>query len=255
MNHHSVDEGDAERIDRRRFVRSLALLPPGIVGGLTLAAAGASCAAPPRENRSAANQRTVKAAERRDIIVHRDRFAYCSHACIVRLSNGEWIVVFNECQRRERYTHPPSDPHFHNLLTRSTDEGRNWSTPQAVPGWEWYGVECPGVAELRDGTVVLNQWQFLWYPLAVGRRLAAEGKEIWLDTGNGFRVADPDADWSRSRFPWARANGGCYVHLSSDGARTWDRTVKIDTAPAATFSLSVRYHADAAHQRIAGSGR
>lgn len=175
--------------------------------------------------------RMTPPAERRDIIVYRDRFAYCSHASMACLSSGDWIVAFNECQMREPYAHPPRDPHFHNLLTRSTDEGRNWSMPQAIPGWNWYGVECPGVAELGDGTVVLNQWQFLWYPLDIGRRIAAEGKEILVDTGKGFRVASPGTDWSRSRFPWTRANGGCYVHLSTDGGRTWHRTVKIDTEP------------------------
>ena len=102
-----------------------------------------------------------------------------------------------------------------------------------VPGWDWYGVECPGLAQLTDGTVVLNQWQFLWYPLDVGRKLYSQGKEIWVETGQrrGFHIADKETDWSRARLPWCRANGGCYVHLSSDGGRTWDRTVKIDTSP------------------------
>jgi hypothetical protein len=217
-------------IDRRTFVTNMALVAPSIAGGLTMAA-GESAVAQQHEQETAANPRTVQASESRVVVVHRDRFAYCSHASMARLSNGDWIVAFNECQMRKPYTHPPQDPHFHNLLTRSTDNGQTWSTPQAIPGWEWYGVECPGVAELGDGTVVLNQWKFLWYPLDVGRRMAAEGKEIMVNTGDGFRVAGPDTNWSESRYPWTRANGGCYVHLSSDGGHTWDRTVKINTAP------------------------
>jgi len=219
-----------ELFERRRFVKHVALVAPSIAAGLGMASR-VNGGVPLSEDGSASNRQVVQAAERRNIVVYRDRFAYCSHATIARLCDGDWIVAFNECQRREPHTHPPRDPHFHNLLTRTSDQGRTWSTPQVIPGWDWYGVECPGLAELRDGTVVLNQWQFRWYPLDVGRGMAAEGQEIWIDNGNGFRLATPDSDWSRSRFPWARAKGGCYVHFSSDGARTWDRTVKIDTSP------------------------
>ena len=217
-------------VNRRTFVANMALVAPSVAGSLTLASQKHGVAQP-LEQESAANRKTVQAAESRNIMVYRDPFAYCSHASMARLSNGDWIVAFNECQRRNPYTHPPQDPHFHNLLIRSTDNGKTWSPPQAIPGWEWYGVECPGLAELRDGTGVLNQWQFLWYPIDVGRKLAAEGKEIMVNTRNGFRVAGPDTNWSESRYPWARANGGCYIHTSTNRGHTWDRTVKIDTAP------------------------
>ena len=210
-------------INRRRFLHA--------ASGAVLGAAGPASAA--QGISSEANRQTQQVAERRDISVYKDRFAYCSHASITQLANGEWVVAFNECQLRQPITHPPSDPHFHNLLTRSDDQGKTWSVPQVVPGWDWYGVECPGIAQLTDGTVVLNQWQFRWYPLDVGRQLSAQGQEVWVNTASRrhWHIADENIDWTRSRYPWCRANGGCYVHLSSDGARTWDRTVRIDTTP------------------------
>jgi hypothetical protein len=220
-------------INRRDFMSTLASSGTAGVPLLSFAgrsangATGTHSIATPDE----ANRNTIPARERRDIIVYKDRFAYCSHACIARLANGEWIAAFNECQLRKPHTHPPSDPHFHNLLTRSDDQGKTWSTPQVVPGWEWYGVECPGLAQLKDGTVILNQWQFLWHPLDIGRKLTAQGKQIWLNTGKGWRIADKNADWSSSRYPWVRSNGGCYVHRSSDGGRTWDQSVRIETRP------------------------
>ena len=80
---------------------------------------------------------------------------------------------------------------------------------------------------------MLNQWQFLWYSLNQGRKLASQGREIWLRTSTeqGWVPTLSDTDWSRNLYPWCRANGGCYVQLSSDGGRTWDRSVKIPTEP------------------------
>ena len=210
-------------VNRRRFLASSAA---GLLtGGSVLSATTGG------QQTNRANRNAKPVGGRRDIIVYKDRFAYCSHACGAGLANGEWIVAFNECQLQQPYTHPPSDPHFHNLLTRSSDLGETWSTPQVAPGWDWYGVECPGLAQLTDGTVVLNQWQFLWYPLDTARQMATEGKEIWVNTGKRWHVADGSTDWSRSRYPWGRVNGGCYVHLSTDGGRRWAHTAKIDTSP------------------------
>ena len=220
-----------EHADRRSFLRrmSLAAALPSALSGAALRKPRAALFS--EQGAEEANQNTIPAADRRDIVVYRDRFAYCSHACMVRLANGEWVAAFTESQLRDPYLHPPSDPHFRNLLSRSSDQGRTWSVPQVVPNWDWYGVEVPGIAQLGDGTVVLNQWRFLWYPLNLGKKLAAEGQKIWLNTGRGWKLAGPEAEWSESAYPWVRANGGCFVHLSSDGGRTWKKTVKIDTSP------------------------
>ncbi len=211
--------------DRRDFLARGAAFAAALSAAPALAQKGG--------DRGVPNPHTQPAPNRRHIVIYRDPFAYCSHASIVRLANGEWVTAFNECQRRTPYTHPPGDPHFHNLISRSDDEGRTWSPPQVTPNWDWYGVECPGLAQFKDGTVVLNQWQFLWYPLDEGRKLVSQGQEIWLrtSTGQGWAPAQTDTDWSRSLYPWCRANGGCYVQLSSDGGRTWDRSAKIPTDP------------------------
>ena len=212
--------------DRRDFLTGGAVLAAALSSASTLAQKNDGDPGEPNRN-------TQLAPNRRQIIIYRDPFAYCSHSSIVCLANGEWVIAFNECQRRTPYTHPPGDPHFHNLTSRTDDEGKTWSPPQVAPNWDWYGVECPGLAQLKDGTVVLNQWQFLWYPLDYGRKLASQGREIWLRTTRerGWEIATSDTDWSRSLYAWCRANGGCYVQLSSDGGRTWDRSVKIPTGP------------------------
>ena len=196
-----------------------------------------------------ANTNTQPVRNRRDIIIYRDPFAYCSHASIVRLANGAWVVAFNEAQRvepfktiRTDYNHPPDDPHFHNLVTRSEDQGRTWTDP-------YMGGYTPrGVVQLEDGTVLmvtadhtLNQTAYAvrsqdgarsWSrPLAVGK--AQEGGKLSEPTAvvlPGNRV-----------FAMMRSNTG-YLHQSEspDGGLTWTpvRRTPIQGSPGHLLLLS-----------------
>ncbi len=171
-------------------------------------------------------------------IVYKNPFAYCAHPHIARLKNGEWVVVFNQSMRRPFLLHPPNDPHYYNIITRSSDEGRTWSTPRVAPGYEWHGVECAGLTVLADGTLLLNQWRFKWYPLETARKLAqTEALSFPADWVRELRAsgelpsnhlipADP-----AEAVPWARGNDGTYVHRSIDGGRTWEETVRVSTEP------------------------
>ena len=128
--------------------------------------------------------------------------------------------------------HPPSDPLFRTLLARSSDEGRTWSDPSFVPDFDWSGVEVPGIATLSDGTVVLTQFRFGWYPLGLARQRHAAGEPISLCLPDvGFTEHFTDADWKRSRHTWARGYHGLYAHLSTDRGHTFEHTSRIDTAP------------------------
>jgi len=90
-------------------------------------------------------------------ILFKDPYSYCAHPFISKLPGGEWVIVFNRSVRRPFLLHPPNDPHFYNVLIRSTDEGVSWSTPRVVPGYDWHGVECAGLTPLADGRLMLNQ--------------------------------------------------------------------------------------------------
>ena len=59
------------------------------------------------------------------IVLHKDNFAYISHASIARLADGGWISAFTHTRRREPRMHPPSDPLFRNLISRSWDDGED----------------------------------------------------------------------------------------------------------------------------------
>jgi hypothetical protein len=157
---------------------------------------------------------TLRVSTATQVVVYRDRFAYCSHPSIVRLRTGEWLIAFMETMRREEVLHSPSDPRFYTVLTRSADNGRTWSVPAVIPGYDWYGVECPSLTPLTDGSILHFQWRWRWTPLAAGEPL--------------HRAR---ALYERDGYPWARGNDGAYAHKSSDGGRTWNVGQRIATAP------------------------
>lgn len=148
------------------------------------------------------------------VIVYRDPFAYCSHPSILRLATGDWLIAFMESLRRAEVLHSPADPRFYNVLTRSSDQGRTWSVPVVVPGYEWFGVECPSLTRLSNDDLVLLQWRWRWRP--------------W--TGDRGAPRTPGL-YEHEGYPWARGNDGTYLHRSRDGGLTWETGQRIETAP------------------------
>ena len=166
------------------------------------------------------------------VIVYKDEFAYISHPSIAVLSEGQLIAVFNHSIRRSKWLHPPSDPLFRNMLSHSIDGGASWQPPYCVPDFNWSGVECPGVTVLQDDSVMLSQYRISWYPLVLARKRRAQGELISICLPQqGWTEDFDDQDWGRSQYPWAKGCSGLYVHISCDGGRSFDHTVKIDTAP------------------------
>ena len=114
----------------------------------------------------------IDARDSAHTILHKDAFAYSAHPQVAVAANGDWLVVFNKAPRRPCILHPPQDPLFRNVITRSATAG--------------YLERARGGAELRlarhrmrephdtaaDGRMMLNQWRFRWYPLGSGRPLA-----------------------------------------------------------------------------------
>ena len=167
-------------------------------------------------------------------IVYREPGRYSSHPCITRSSNGDWLVAFSSGPARTPVRHPPDEPEFVNLLVRSVDQGRSWSTPVQVPGEEWHGVETPGLAEISGGDLLLNQWRFRWFPTEEGKVLNNGGfeqcywfdpsRKRWLPMRNGQKI-------DRHPLPYLRADDGAFVHVSGDGGVTWPHSVQVDIAP------------------------
>jgi hypothetical protein len=171
-------------------------------------------------------------------LVYSDPYSYCAHAHAVTTADGTIIAVFNRAPHRRAILHPPQDPAFENVMTRSSDGGRSWSAPVVVPDYGWSGVECAGLTVTATGRVLLNQFRFRWYPLPLARRRAATepialpGELIGnlvgspeLDSGSVYAV-DPER-----LAPWGRGRGRTFVHLSDDAGETFTRTVELAVVP------------------------
>ena len=164
------------------------------------------------------------------IIVHKDDFTYNAHPTIAVLGDGEWIAGFGSSRRRVPGMHPPSDPLFRTLLTRTTDGGATWKDPWFAPDFDWHGVEPPGLTLLSNGTLVLTQFRFGWYPLGLARKRRAAGEPISISLPDrGWTEEFVDTEWENSEFTWARGYHGLYAHLSDDRGETFSDTIKIDT--------------------------
>ena len=61
----------------------------------------------------------VRVRDRQDVTIYRDEFAYVSHPTVAKLHSGDYLVAFNESLVRQPFTHPPSDPRYVNLISRS----------------------------------------------------------------------------------------------------------------------------------------
>ena len=174
----------------------------------------------------------------RHFIVHHDPFAYCAHPHMVRAADGALVAVFNKVPRRGIVLHPPEDPMYQNMLTRSTDQGESWSVPEPVPGYNWTGTECAGLTALSDGRLLLNQWQFDWLPSGRVRALTDASAYVDASVLLSNWSASPEHDAAgndlaalRRQSPWARGPGRCLVHVSYDHGHSFGGTVTVDTAP------------------------
>ncbi|MGH3441838.1 MAG: sialidase family protein [Nitriliruptorales bacterium] len=166
--------------------------------------------------------------------IHRDPNSYSSHPCVALLDDGSWLVAFSSSRRQRPVRHPPDYPLLWNMVTRSTDRGRSWSAPEVVPGYDWLGVETPGITQISTGEVLLNQWRFHWYPLQLAREIHDErGTECFVydRMRRTWRPVVSASDWDDHPFPYVRADDGAYVHISHDRGRTFDATVAVDVAP------------------------
>ena len=157
---------------------------------------------------------------------------------MVRAADGALVAVFNKVPRRAVVLHPPEDPMYQNMLIRSTDEGGTWSAPEPVPGYNHSGMECAGLTALRDGRLLLNQWQFDWLP--AGRVQALIDPSVYTDARDLLTrwsgslehdAASVDLAALRRETPWARGRGRCLVHTSVDQGLSFGSTVTVNTTP------------------------
>lgn len=171
-------------------------------------------------------------------ILFKDSYSYLAHPFCTKIDAENWILVFNQTVRREVILHPPEDPGYYNMVSLSIDEGVIWSTPVVSPNFDWHGVECASITILESGRLLLNQWQFDWLPIQEARAKVDRDNFVFPNIWGGDLHSNAELPTNHlipenpeNLFPWARGNGGTYIHISDDGGNTWSQTINIATAP------------------------
>ncbi len=152
---------------------------------------------------------------RRHSIIYYDAYAYSSWPSILRCKDGELLIAFStKTRRKAAITHV--DPSFWNVIIRSGDDGRSWSEfPEMIGGYNYFGMDDPGIAQISDGRILVNScWRTFIPASAADRR-----------TDRRFTRVSP--------FPWAYASGpkDTFVFHSLDNGRTWLDSVRLDVRP------------------------
>ena len=134
-------------------------------------------------------------------IVYRNEDSYCGPiSMLLRLPNGEVLLVFREAKRRERTSH--MDPTTRTSLLRSRDGGLTWFS-QVTP--DPAGGNGTTISRLCDGTILVSAFHWLFAPLRDRAPLAGRPRQremAWMDL--------------------AAAGGGVFVTRSRTGGYTWD---------------------------------
>ena len=143
----------------------------------------------------------------RKVTINKDPERYTSQVGAVQLSNGEVVVVFNECRGR---THDDSD---NIVLLRSTDNGTTWDPSTQVVAYQYtrqFGTDTPSIQQLFDGTLIVN---FVMTAHAFNRGITE-------DFG-------PQSD----RYRYVRSKDGAWLTRSNDLGKTWEPAYKANIAP------------------------
>lgn len=97
-----------------------------------------------------------------EIIIYKDANFYSHNPSVIKARNGELLLVFRRAPQRKPYS-DHIDSESTATMVRSKDDGNTWTPPELVYKKE-YGVQDPSIAQLKDGTLVCNyfQWQVVF---------------------------------------------------------------------------------------------
>jgi hypothetical protein len=131
----------------------------------------------------------------------------CNQAIVTALHNGEVIAIFNE-ERGMIHT-----DNGYSSIIRSSDGGRTWDPATrkiVVPPTETEGNWDPGIAQLADGTLIVD------YCLTA-----------FFKRGMDWDGPQYDANLYRD----VKAYLGTYVMKSSDNGHTWGHPIPVNIRP------------------------
>jgi sialidase-1 len=152
------------------------------------------------------------------VIVYKDAEAYSCFPDVVRRADGALWVSFRraggfslEALRRGKYDHVDKGARI--ALSCSMDGGEMWGAAKIM---EPFDPECgeqdPSIAELRDGTMMINFFRWRVVPAEEKGRLGYPARQQY------------DGSWSDVEGPW--------IIRSFDGGETWEPDpVPVNSSP------------------------
>jgi sialidase-1 len=152
------------------------------------------------------------------VIVYKDAAAYSCFPDIVRRGDGELWVSFRRAGgfslgalQRGKYDHVDKGARI--AVTRSVDGGDTWEAPHVMAPFDpECGEQDPSIAELRDGTLMINFFRWRVVPAEEKERLGYPARQQY------------DGSWSDVEGPW--------IIRSFDGGATWEsRPVPVASRP------------------------
>jgi hypothetical protein len=144
----------------------------------------------------------------RKIIINHDPERYTGQVGAAQISNGEVLVVFNECRERR---HDDSDSI---IMLRSSDNGESFPTSKRqviYPYSHHFGTDTPSIVQLSDGSLVVN---FVMSAQKFSRGIT---EDFGAQSEGGYQHM-----WDKD---------GVWLTRSFDLGKTWDPVYKADIAP------------------------
>ena len=110
----------------------------------------------------------------KDILIYKDAKFHSAFPSIVRRPDGELLVAFRRAPDwrplgAKGYTH--TDPNSYLVLTRSKDNGKNWSEPKIFSAHPWGGSQDPCMVQLRDKSILCASYAWAMIPPVVFPKL------------------------------------------------------------------------------------
>ncbi len=150
-------------------------------------------------------------------IIYKDPGAYSCFPDILRSGDELWVSFrraagFSVAALRQGlYDHVDKGARI--ALSRSTDGGKSWTSPAILPAFDpECGEQDPSIAELADGTLLINFFRWRVVPESEKERLFYPSRRQY------------DGSWSDVEGP--------FIIRSSDRGQSWERQpVLVDSCP------------------------
>lgn len=167
-----------------------------------------------------------------NIVVHKDPNWHSAFPDIIRLGNGDLVVVFRQApvhpgtgikgDPHETLVHHHEDPYSRLVIVRSIDDGKTWGLPTVIDASDGtYDLNLAVVSEVSSGDLVVNSMRMF-------QDHAHDSAQKLI----GERFITPESRYHQNRGIF----DSMYLLRSGDNGHTWDEPVPFGVPSLAYWS-------------------